>query len=74
MEMVDSEQDLIEDMKGLFLIEFFLLLKESKQFLAFNELTNDVKFLGIFVHSVDLDDVGMVLRILFNTSSLSMLN
>ena len=55
--MVDGQQDLMKDAKGLGFTEFFLLLKMLEQLFAFDQLAYNVVVFGVLLHAIDFYNV-----------------
>jgi hypothetical protein len=74
VQVVHGQQNLIEDVKGLFFGQFLLLPEVLEELAAFDELADDVVVLSVFVHAEYFDDVGVVLHLKVTTTSRKMLN
>jgi hypothetical protein len=62
MEMVDSQEHLIKDMKSLFLWKLLLLLEVLEKLFTLYQLTDNEEVFCIFVHAEYFDYIGMILE------------
>ena len=63
VQVVDRQKHLIKDVKSFLLCQFLLLFEIVIELLSFYQLADDVVIFCVFVHSVNFNDVWVVLYI-----------